>query len=309
MNKYNSKEATITIRGIAESIITPPNDYTWPVSYSTPALGYMVIPNANPNSQILLKSISLCGNFADGLVFKQPYSRFRVQLGTQQLVNADIPTGTVSAPTGSQYITGVLTTFIADLAVGQTMIVDKKQYVVVTILSNTRIIVDRKVITAFAGLPYWRKYPAPLTTATYGPASKTVAVASTVGLAGSNFYRTSSEYFYAMSIGVGNFVAMNYPFYTNAVDPLHSVVAGGLYGPSTPANSGYHIDQLNVPQQIDLYLNPTLSGIEGSDAIALYVIVGANFDTPAFLTKSINTAFATDICHFDVTFDLEYTPQ
>jgi hypothetical protein len=303
MNKYGSKNTTLTVRGFAESVITPPNDYTWPFSYNNPLQSWLVIPGANPDSNILLKSLSINSNFADGLVWKNGGSRIRVGLGISQLVNGDIAPGTVSAPAGSFVITGVATAFLANLIAGQSIIVNNKLYTVVTVQSNTKILVDRPVNAAFGGITYIRKYTAVLTTATYSPISKTVTVANSAALSQNKFYYTSSEYFYTTAVGVGNFTAQNYPQNTNSFDPLYSVVQGTNYGPPGVID----ITQLNVPEETNVYLNPTLSGIEGADTVVLQLIIGANFDTPLFMTKSINTAFAGSTCVFDADLELEFT--
>lgn len=303
MNQYGSLRTQVTLRGLALSAINPPNDYTLPFSYLSPVYGQIALPGANANSSIILHGLSVKSNFADGLVWKEAYSRLRVGLSVLQYTIADIPAGTVSGAMGTQVIMGVGTAFNVDLVIGQPIIIDTILYTVLAINGATEIIVDKKIVNTFAGLSYWRKSAPAITSASYGPASKIVTVVDATNILAGHFYIAGGEVFYTDVVGVGNFTAIDYPHYTNAVSPLYNVIASTPLGAIGTAE----LSDFNTPIDLGYILNPTIFGNEGADGIIVRANLGTNFDTPLMLTKSINTAFAGDNCIFDVDLDVEYT--
>jgi hypothetical protein len=306
MNKYGSKYTVLTVRGISQSIISPPNDYSWPFDKTNKVEAWITVPNINPNSNLLLRAVTVNSNFADGLVWKNPGSRMTVTVGCNQLIIGDIPTGTVSAPTGSYIITGIATTFITSLIVGQSIVVVGMLYKVKQIKDDLTIVIDRPVIVPFINSSYIRKTPPQLTVASYSGASKTVTVNSVTGINPSYFYKsggTDNEFLFVNTIGVNSFAALNYPRGNGSFSPLLPV-----YKAPTFSQTGvFDVTRLNIPVEVNTYLSPVHLGTQGADATALHIYLGANYDTPGFLTKSINTAFDGNNCIFDVDLDLEYT--
>jgi hypothetical protein len=306
MNKYGSNYTILTVRGISQSVIAPPGDYLWPFDRTNRRQAWAIVPNINPNSNIILRAVTVSCNFADGLVWKNPGSRMQLSVGCSQLIIGDIPLGTVSAPSGSRVITGLGTAFLSNLVVNQDIVILGKLYKIISIPSEVSLTVDRPVIHAFAGSAFIRKTPPYLTFASYSGSSKTVTVYDSSNIHPTYFYKsggTDNEFFYVDSVGTGTFTALNYPRGFASFSEIYPVYRS----PAFSQTGKFDITRLNTPVEANTFLTPVNHGTEGADAIALQMYLGANFDTPSFMTRSISNLFEGAGCIFDVDVDLEYT--
>lgn len=304
MNKYASRELRLTMQSIGQSAIIPPNDYTFPVTVGNFGYGYAILEgsSAMPQGNILMKALTLKSNFADGLVWKHPYSRIITQIKPYVgAIGAWLSTGVCSAPKGSYIITGAGTTWLVDLAVGFQIIIAGVLYTVTAVFDNTHIQVSKATPAAIFGQQVFVKGSTIGITATFTPASKTVTVDSTVGLIAGVWYYCSGQIFKIDTIGVLQFTTFEYPTMAGTGGMANINISGDL------STQYVNFTELNTPIPFDSFATPAIQGIEGADFYLFDTVTYPNGVNTVFLTKSINTAFANDICFFHLELDVECT--
>lgn len=134
MNKYTSINRTLRARNIYNTTINPPNDLSlasanfdlqlltkYKDSRSTVSI---VESYFNENANIIIHSIGVFSNFADGLVFKERDERLDIKLNVVAATRTAL-TGTVTTAAGSTVLTGVAgTTFDTELVAEDIIMAD-----------------------------------------------------------------------------------------------------------------------------------------------------------------------------------------
>jgi hypothetical protein len=113
MNKYSSIERVLTARNLFEGTISPPNDFTL-----TPVTGFQQLvnnpfsPNAidesyiSRNTSFTIRKVGLFCNFADGLVFKNPWQNIRLRISVGLYYESSTVAGTIVKVNNSKTVTG-----------------------------------------------------------------------------------------------------------------------------------------------------------------------------------------------------------
>lgn len=300
MNKYGSKNTVLTAKAVAESVITPPNDYT------VPLFGYSgLIDIDKPDTNFILKSVAVNCNFADGLVWKNPYSQFIISWDTFRAAPGTYKTGTVSGVAGQITVTGVGTLFLAEIAPGAVLSLGGILYTVLSVQTNLKLTLTTPIISSFTWVVFFQYLQATTITGTWNSNTKIVTVTSVTGLVPGDIYTnaTRTEFFQIDSVGALQFTASQYP--QNSGSSLLTLCIGGV-GPLAPDTV---ISQLNTPQPIDTYISPAyLSTSEAVTNVLILPTLKTNGNPILLMTKSINTAFAASTCFFDIDVEIEYTP-
>jgi len=121
MNRYSSTGAFLRARNLFEGTIAPPADFTVAAATCKKQLFTQVSPLATPagegpnelnfNSNILIRSIGIYSNFADGLVFKNASNRFDVKIGAANYSASAFLAGSVTFTEGTKQVDGAGTFF------------------------------------------------------------------------------------------------------------------------------------------------------------------------------------------------------
>jgi len=164
MNKYSSVNRFLRARNVVEATIAPPADFTIAAASWVPQL---FTPNRNNdntypvsinnNSNLILKSLGVYSNFADGLVFKTPADRIDVDITVgmySQLTHA----GTVTVVQGTKTVTGLGTNFGGLLSVGSIIRIGDCFYIVASfdgVSPNTILYTTDYIKVSTAGVPWW----------------------------------------------------------------------------------------------------------------------------------------------------------
>ncbi len=81
MNRYSSREQTLYARNVMEKVISPPSNLA--IVPATDMIRQVFSSNGlaiNSNSNAVCKRVGIFCNFADGLVFKDPFGRLNVNI-------------------------------------------------------------------------------------------------------------------------------------------------------------------------------------------------------------------------------------
>jgi hypothetical protein len=123
VNRYDSTERRIVARNVYEGTIAPPADLSIAAGSWVQQpfhVGYNYLGGAIYSSEgnLFLKRVGLFSNFADGLVPKTPARSLIVRIEPGRYFVNPTPAGSVTFTAGSKTVTGIGTTFTADLPAG-----------------------------------------------------------------------------------------------------------------------------------------------------------------------------------------------
>ena len=109
---------------------------------------------------------------------------------------------------------------------------------------------------------------------------------------------------YVLTASVGNGAGINLTSYPEPATANSATLMAG-------AGTGdvirqYSIRNLNYLEEVNDFFDPGVS--DDADATDIVMVAQIIRSGTEFLTKSINTAYADDVCYFDVVMELEYTP-
>lgn len=124
---YPSVLRTYFTRNLFEGNILPPADFTLvgadclrqitDLNYSAGGGGAAQQP-INPETNLYIRNAGVFSNFADGLVFKNPWQRVDLEIRVRAYTRGGNLTGTLAAAMNSKTLTGAGTAFVAEVPPG-----------------------------------------------------------------------------------------------------------------------------------------------------------------------------------------------
>jgi len=156
MNQYGSVIRTLTARNVIEKVIAPPADL---LVATTDCIGQIFEAGqrqiANPSfkyyveSNIILHRLGVFSNFADGMVWKTPYSRMGVRISFTPFSMLPAISGTVTVASNSKALTGDLSTlFVAEIPAGTNIMIGGAIFTVALVTDNQNAVLTDYAINA-----------------------------------------------------------------------------------------------------------------------------------------------------------------